>query len=71
MPKRDLELEILRKGRHEDTIDAYADPASKSELRDYLTGWLEGHKWSKGRWDEFELIARDAGTWRQLAKVRV
>ena len=70
MPKRDLELEILRKGRHEDAIDAFADPDSKSELRDYLTGWLEGHKWSRGRWDEFELIARDAGTWKKLAKVR-
>lgn len=70
MPKRDLELEILRKGRHEDTIDAYGDPDDKSDMRGYLTGWLEGHKWSKSRWSEFELIARDAGTWKKLAKVR-
>jgi hypothetical protein len=71
MPKRDLDLEILRKGRHEDYIDAHADPDDSGAMRDYLTSWLEANKWSKGRWGEFELIARDAGTWKQLAKVRV
>ena len=70
MPRRDLELEILRRGRHEDSIAVFADPDSKRELREALVSWLEGHKWSRGRWSEFEAVARDAGTWRQLAKVR-
>ena len=71
MPRRDLELDIYRKGRHEDTIAVFADPDSKRELRDALVSWLEGHKWSPGRWVEFEAIARDAGKWKKLAKVRV
>jgi hypothetical protein len=65
-----LELTILRKGKPEDTIDVTADPADTGLLRQYLVDWLTGHKWSKARWPEFELVAREAGRYKQLAKVR-
>ena len=70
MPRRDLELDIYRKGRHEDTLAVFADPDSKRELRDALVSWLEGHKWSPGRWGEFEAEVRAAGRGKVLATVR-
>ena len=71
MPKRALDLEILRKGRREDVIEAEADPTNFSVLRDHLTGWLEGNGWDEGRWREFELAARHAGEGKVRARVRV
>ena len=71
MPKRDLELEIRRGSQRQDVIDAYADPSDSGALREYLTNWLGANKWGRGLWDEFELVARDAGTWKRIAKVRV
>lgn len=68
---RSLDLEILRKGHPEDTIQVVADPAGKGfpgVLRKELHSWLVGHKWSGSRWGEFEAIAREG--WKTLAKVR-
>lgn len=70
---RPLDLEILRKGHPEDTIQLVADPSGAgfpAVLQSRLREWLTGHKWAPARWGEFELIARAAGEWKQLAKVR-
>lgn len=69
MPARPLDLEVLRKNRHEDTFQA-TGPTDAAWLQLQLREWLTGHKWSPGRWGEFELIARPAGEGKQLAKVR-
>ncbi len=67
MAARELQLQILRKGRREDVLTVTADPADTEALRRYLTGWLEGHKWAPGLWPQFELT-----TWTgsRLVKVR-
>ena len=65
-----LDLEVLRKNRHEDTFQATGDPGEPGWLQKQLRGWLAGHKWHASRWGEFELVARPAGQWKQLAKVR-
>lgn len=65
-----LDLEVLRNNRHEDTFQAAGNPGDAAWLRRQLRGWLTGHKWAEGRWGEFEMIAREAGKWTQLAKVR-
>ena len=65
-----LDLEVMRRNRHEDTFQATGNPGDAKWLRDQLRGWLTGHKWHEGRWGEFELIARPAGQDKQLAKVR-
>jgi hypothetical protein len=70
MAARPLDLEVLRKNRHEDTIQATGDPADAAWLQGRLREWLTGHKWQPSRWGEFELVARQAGKWKQLAKVR-
>lgn len=70
MTARPLDLEVLRKGRPEDTFQAHGDPEDIAWLQKRLQGWLEARKWDKGLWGEFELVARDAGKARQLAKVR-
>lgn len=70
---RPLDLEIRRKGHPEDTIQVVADPGGTgfpAVLRKELHSWLAGHKWAPGRWGEFELVAREAGAWKQLAKIR-
>ena len=71
MPKRDLEMEIRRGSQRQEVVDIFADPSSKSDLREHLVSWLEGNKWGRGLWAEFEAIAREPGGWKQLAKVRV
>lgn len=70
MAKRALELRIERKGRREDTLEVTADPDDTAALRDYLRGWLEGNKWDRGLWGQFELVAFAAGSWKKLARVR-
>ena len=65
-----LDLEVLRKHRHEDTFQATGDPGDGAWLQKRLREWLTGHRWAEGRWGEFELVARKAGHWTQLAKVR-
>jgi len=70
MAGRPLELRITRKGRHEATIEANADPANPGELRQILTAWLEGNRWHPGRWGEFEMTAFEAGTSKRAGKVR-
>jgi hypothetical protein len=70
---RALDLEILRKGHPEDTIQVVADPKGAgfpAVLQKHLRSWLTGHKWAPSRWGEFELVAREAGAWKQLGKVR-
>jgi hypothetical protein len=71
MPKRELELEIRRGSQRQAILDAYADPNDTAAMREYLTGWLGANKWGRGKWGEFELIAREPGGWKKLAKVRV
>jgi hypothetical protein len=70
MPELALDLEVLRKRRREDTFQARGDPADLAWLEKRLRAWLESRKWSKAFWPEFELVAREAGKWTQLAKVR-
>ena len=65
-----LDLEVLRKNRHEDTFQATGNPGDADWLRRQLRGWLTGHGWHELRWREFELVAREAGKWPKLAKVR-
>lgn len=70
MTSRPLDLEIRRNGRHEDYITADADPANPAALREILQGWLTGHKWSRGRWPEFDMLVRYAGENKVRLKVR-
>jgi hypothetical protein len=65
-----LDLEVMRRNRHEDTFQATGNPDDATWLQKRLREWLTGHKWATGRWGEFELIARPAGQGKQLAKVR-
>lgn len=65
-----LDLEVLRRNRHQDTVQASGDPADPGWLAERLREWLTGHRWHKSRWGEFELIARPAGRGKQLARVR-
>ena len=71
MPKRPLDLEILRKNRREAVLSVDADPADARGLGDTLRGWLDGNGWDEGRWREFELVARPAGEGKILARVRL
>jgi hypothetical protein len=70
MPARPLDLEVLRKNRHEDTFQATGDPGDAAWLEGRLREWLAAHKRPVSRWGEFELVARGAGQWKQIAKVR-
>jgi hypothetical protein len=65
-----LDLEVLCKGRHEATFQASGDPGDADWLQRRLREWLRGHKWQESRWGEFELTAREAGTWTLLGTVR-
>jgi hypothetical protein len=56
--KRDLDLEVRRKGRTQEELTVHADPNNIADLRDVLTGWLEGNKWHPGLWDQFDLVVR-------------
>ena len=66
----DLDLEVLRRDRPEGTFQATGDPQDAAWLQGQLRDWLRGHKWSPALWSEFELVAREAGTWTKRAKVR-
>jgi hypothetical protein len=70
MAVRTLDLEVMHRGRREDTFQVSGDAGDAGWLSGQLRGWLELKRWSEPRWGEFELIAREAGTWKQLAKVR-
>jgi hypothetical protein len=70
MPELNLELEIVRKGRHEYYLDARADPGNINLLRGILINWLESNGWSEGRWGEFELLARFSGEGKVRTRVR-
>lgn len=71
MPSRELDLEITRRGRHEDYIGLTADPDDNGALQGALKGWLEGHGWSDGLWGQFELLVRYAGEGKIRRKVRL
>jgi hypothetical protein len=62
-----LDLEVLRKNRHEDTFQASGDADDARWLELELARWLTAHKWQRSRWGEFELVARPAGRGKQLA----
>jgi hypothetical protein len=68
---RALDLEVLRNGKPLDTFQAHGDPEDIAWLQKRLQGWLEGRKWDKSLWGQFEVTAREAGKPRQIAKVRV
>ena len=70
MPALPLDLEVLRRGRPEDTFQTAGDPDDAAWLQGRLRDWLRGRKWSPALWGEFELVARKAGTWTKLATVR-
>jgi hypothetical protein len=70
MPERRLDLEVLRNGKPMDEFAAHGDPEDIAWLQLRLQGWLEGNGWDRGLWRSFEVIARDAGKSKQLAKVR-
>lgn len=70
MSPEPLDVRILRKGRKEDEQQLTADPADLSRLSAYLRGWLEGHKWDKGLWGQFELEVRRHGRGKVVVKVR-
>jgi hypothetical protein len=68
--KRDLDIEIQRKGRRADEFSLHADPEDTATLRAALIDWLTGNGWDKGHWDKFELQARVAGEYKIRSKVR-
>jgi hypothetical protein len=70
MTARALDLEVLRNGRPQDTFQANGDPEDPVWLQARLRGWLEARKWDRGLWGAFEIVAREAGKSRQLAKAQ-
>jgi hypothetical protein len=70
MPKRNLDLTILRKGRTEDRLDLFADPDDVDTLEKTLRNWLVGNKWHAGRWGEFEMQVRYDGEGKVRRTVR-
>ena len=70
MAARPLDLEVLRRNRPEDTFQVIGDADDKAWLAGQLRGWLSSQKWDPALWREFELVARPAGEWKQLGKVR-
>ena len=70
MTARALDLEVLRNGRPVDTFQVNGDPEDILWLQKRLKGWLEAKKYDRGLWNAFEVIARDAGKSKQLAKAR-
>jgi hypothetical protein len=65
-----LDLEVVRRDRPLDEFQAHGDPEDLKWLQKRLQGWLEARRWDKGLWGQFEIVARDAGKSKQLAKVR-
>ena len=73
MTTRTLDLEVLRRGRPEDMFTADGDPDGAefgTWLRDQLRAWLAGRKWGQSLWGQFEIVAREAGRMKPLAKAR-
>lgn len=70
MTARALDLEVLRNNRPQDTFQANGDPEDLAWLQKRLQGWLEARKWDRALWGAFEIVAREAGKSRQLAKVQ-
>jgi hypothetical protein len=67
---RPLDLEVTRKGRHEDAFRETGDPEDAAWLQGQLRRWLRDNRWAESRWAEFELAARNAGAGKVLAKVK-
>jgi hypothetical protein len=70
MSKRALECRIARGSQHQATLEVDADPANPADLRQILVQWLEGNKWDRGRWREFDMTVFAGGTSKRLARVR-
>ena len=70
MAARQLDLDVFRKNRHEDTFQTAGDPTDTDWLEAELRGWLRSHKWHPSRWGEFELVARQAGRGDKFVRVR-
>ena len=70
MAKRALECRITRGSQHQATLEVEADPGNPAELRQILAGWLEGNKWDRGLWAQFEMTVFAAGASTRLARVK-
>lgn len=71
MPARDLEVEIMMRGRRAaGPFDLHADPDNTPALREYLREWLSSEKYAPGMWGRFSLDVRIAGEWRIRKSVR-
>jgi hypothetical protein len=72
MPERQLDLQVMHRSRRADQgkFQAAGDPRDAAWLRSQLRSWLEGHRWHPDRWNEFEIVARQAGRYTPLARVR-
>jgi hypothetical protein len=70
MPDRNLELEVLRRNRHEDYLHVFADPDSNRSMAQQLRAWLTANHWDEGRWGEFELLVRFEGERTVRKRVR-
>jgi hypothetical protein len=68
--RRNLDLEVQRHGRREDRFQAAGDPEDIRWLEARLAGWLEANRWHRNKWDEFEIMSRDAGEGRVLTRAR-
>ena len=55
-----LDLEVLRKGRPEDEFEAEGEPETRRGSSP-AAPLLADHKWGRGHWGEFELLARANG----------
>lgn len=71
MTARNLDLEVLRRGRPEDSFQAAGDPEDIAWLQARLKGWLQAGRWDPALWGDFEIWAREAGKSRPIAKVRL
>jgi hypothetical protein len=65
-----LDLEVLRKGRPEGAFEAEGRPDQPAYLQSLLRSWLSGNGWAEGRWGEFEMLVRETGRNKVLAKIR-
>jgi hypothetical protein len=70
MASRPLDLQVLRKGRHEDAFRETGNPEDTAWLQGQLRRWLRDNRWAESRWTEFELVVRKAGTGKPVAKVK-
>lgn len=70
MTSQPLDLTIFRGSRKQAALQVTADPANPAELQAVLVQWLAGSKWGESLWPQFELVARAAGGYRVLSRVR-